>query len=62
MFRKTLTRPFSPPVFSACSSRPMSQIRLINFLTKPKRPCKRATLRSSFGPSEGAKGGGLNLS
>lgn len=54
-FEKGLHAIFSIPIFPSRPIRLISPIRPIHFLTWPNRPCKRATLRSSFGPNENLK-------
>ena len=51
MFRKSLTRDFSAPVWPANLIHPVSRIRANKFLTKPKRHCETATVGRSFGPN-----------
>jgi hypothetical protein len=47
---------FSPLIFPSYLIPPICPIRPINFLTKPERPCERATLGSSVEPNENAQG------
>ena len=55
MFRKSLTCDFPAPIFHPNSIRLIRPIRPFNFLTRAERPCKTATLGSSFGPKNNLK-------